>query len=90
MESTSTMSASQIADLKKQVEYYLSDKNLAVDKFFNEKLQEAKDGWLDLSHILACNKIKSMKLKNGDADIVNAVKDSKEVEVDESGKKIRR
>ena len=84
------MSASQVSDLKRQVEYYLSDKNLAVDKFFNEKLQESSDGWLELTHILACNKIKGMKLKNGAADIVTAVKDSKDVEVDEEGKKIRR
>lgn len=26
------------AEIKKQVEYYLSDKNLTMDRFFNEKL----------------------------------------------------
>ncbi len=76
------------AELKKQVEYYLSDKNLSTDKFFNEKLSESKDGWLDLTHILACNKIKSMKVTA--ADIVASIKDSKEVEADGEGKKIRR
>ena len=35
------------AELKKQVEYYLSDKNLTQDKFFNEKLSEGKEGWMD-------------------------------------------
>jgi hypothetical protein len=36
------------AELKKQVEYYLSDKNLVQDKFFNEKLAEGKEGWMDV------------------------------------------
>ena len=90
MESTSSTSTSHFSDLKRQIEYYLSDKNLAVDKFFNKKIQNSSEGWLDLTHILACNKIKGMKLKNGAVDIVTAVKDSKEVEVDEEGKKIRR
>lgn len=33
--------ANKVAELKKQVEYYLSDKNLAMDKFFNEKIKES-------------------------------------------------
>ena len=70
------------ADVKRQVEYYLSDKNLAMDKFFNEKLQEAstKEGWIDLTFIMACNKIKQLKVNV--AEIVAAVKDSTDVEVD--------
>jgi hypothetical protein len=31
------------ADIKKQVEYYLSDKNLTIDTFFNEKIKENKE-----------------------------------------------
>lgn len=34
---------SKSAEIKKQVEYYLSDKNLVNDKFFNEKLTEHAD-----------------------------------------------
>lgn len=78
------------AELKKQVEYYLSDKNLTQDKFFNEKLSEGKDGWMDLSFILNCNKIKSFKLKNGPADVAEAIKDSTEVEINTDNTKIRR
>jgi hypothetical protein len=69
------------AELKKQVEYYLSDKNLAGDRFFHEKISEAKEGWIDLTFILACNKIKSFKLKSAAEDVAEAVKDSTEVEV---------
>jgi hypothetical protein len=37
------------AEIQKQVEYYLSDANLARDKFFNEKFREAgADGWIDI------------------------------------------
>jgi Protein of unknown function (DUF3223)/La domain len=77
------------AETKKQVEYYLSDKNLATDKFFNEKITAAgKDGWIDMSCILACNKIKQLKVTA--EQIAEAVKDSTDVEVDASGKRIRR
>lgn len=78
------------AELKKQVEYYLSDKNLTQDKFFNEKLSEGKDGWMDLALILNCNKIKSLKLKNAQTEISEAVADSTEVELSPDHKLIRR
>lgn len=78
------------AELKKQVEYYLSDKNLANDRFFHEKISENKEGWIDLTFILACNKIKSFKLKNASEEVAEAVKDSSEVEVSKDGKQIRR
>ena len=83
------MAAAKAEDIKRQVEYYLSDKNLVTDKFFNEKVQESgKDGWVDLTLILACNKVKAMKISA--ADIAEAVKDSAVVEVDAEGKKVRR
>jgi hypothetical protein len=77
-------------EAKKQVEYYLSDKNLTQDKFFNEKLSEGKEGWMDLTLILNCNKIKQLKLKNPQAEIKEAVTDSAEVELSTDGKLIRR
>lgn len=78
------------AELKKQVEYYLSDKNLVNDRFFHEKLSEGKDGWMELSFILACNKIKQFKLKNPSDEVAEAIKDSTEVEISEDHKQIRR
>ena len=71
------------AEIKKQVEFYLSDSNLSRDKFFNEKLAESKEGWLDLTHILACNKVKAMGISA--KDIAEAIKDSTQLEVDSSG-----
>lgn len=79
------------AEILKQVEYYLSDANLARDKFFNEKIRDAgADGWIDLQNILNCNKVKAMPEVKGAASIVAAVATSTQVEVDESGTKIRR
>lgn len=49
------------AVLRKQVEYYLSDQNLMYDKFFHEKITANAEGWLDMSLILSCNKMKAMR-----------------------------
>eukprot|EP00435_Cladocopium_sp_Y103_P065725 s392_g27.t1 len=49
------------AVVRKQVEYYLSDENLKYDKFFHEKIAENTDGWLDMTLILQCNKMKTMR-----------------------------
>ena len=78
------------AELKKQVEYYLSDKNLVNDRFFHEKISESKDGFIDLTYILSCNKIKQFKLKDATADIAEAIKESAEVEMSADLKQIRR
>lgn len=42
---------SKPAEIKKQVEYYLSDKNLVADKFFNEKLRENKEVSLSIDDL---------------------------------------
>lgn len=76
------------ADIRKQVEYYLSDGNLSRDSFFNSKIREDPHGYLDLLFILNCNKIKSMTVSK--ETIVDAIKDSTEVESDETGNRIRR
>ena len=74
--------------LQKQVEYYLSDANLKHDKFFHSKMSETEGGWLSLTHILACNKVKT--ITNSAADIVSAMKASSVAEVNEAGDAIRR
>jgi hypothetical protein len=74
--------------LKKQVEYYMSDANLKHDKFFHTKISENAEGWLALVHILACNKTKA--LTTSSSDIVESLKMSSEVEVNEAQDSIRR
>jgi hypothetical protein len=77
-----------VAEIKKQVEFYLSDANLAKDKFFNNKIKEDAEGWLPIACLLNCNKIKTMKVKS--ASIVEALKTSEEVEVHKDGNQVRR
>jgi len=75
------------AAVRKQVEYYLSDENLRGDKFFNEKIASNEEGWLEMSLILSCNKMKAMRA-NLD-DVIAALKDSK-LELKEGGSAVRR
>jgi hypothetical protein len=76
-----------LAALRKQIEYYLSDDNLKFDQFFHEKITGNVDGWLDVSLVLNCNKMKAMRAtKEG---VVEALKDSK-IEMNEDKQCIRR
>jgi hypothetical protein len=68
------------AEIRKQVEYYLSDKNLENDSFFHNKISGDKEGWIDVGLIMNCNKIK--KLTTDQEEIITAIKDSTEVEID--------
>ncbi|CAJ1348401.1 unnamed protein product [Effrenium voratum] len=72
--------------VRKQVEYYLSDENLKYDKFFHEKISENKEGWLDMTLILSCNKMKSMRATK--EDVVASLKESK-IEI-KDGNAVRR
>ena len=48
------------AEIKKQVEYYMSDLNLSKDDFFRTQIKSNKDGYLNFECILKCNKVKKM------------------------------
>ena len=74
------------AKIKTQIEYYLSDKNLAKDKFFREQIEKSKDGYFAMSHILNCNQVKTNKWTI--KDITAACQDSTEIEI--KGEMIRR
>jgi len=78
-----------IEEIKKQVEYYLGDLNLSKDEFFRDMISSNKDGYMDISSVLKCNKIKHLGV-NKPAQIVAALKDSQSVEVSKDGLKIRR
>eukprot|EP00428_Durinskia_dybowskii_P032351 CAMPEP_0170240238 /NCGR_PEP_ID=MMETSP0116_2-20130129/19877_1 /TAXON_ID=400756 /ORGANISM="Durinskia baltica, Strain CSIRO CS-38" /LENGTH=422 /DNA_ID=CAMNT_0010491057 /DNA_START=44 /DNA_END=1308 /DNA_ORIENTATION=+ len=80
-------SAPDPAAVRKQVEYYLSDDNLKHDKFFSEKISSNADGWLEMSLVLSCNKMKAMRATK--EDVMAALKASK-LEMKEDGSAIRR
>jgi hypothetical protein len=72
------------AEIKKQIEYYLGDENLAIDEFFRDKISQSKDGWILVDTFLACNKVKKMNLKS--QDIIEACKSSTDLEINEDKK----
>ena len=76
------------AEIKKQVEYFLGDENLATDNFFRDTLiTPNKEGWMDIGYMLTYNKIKKLGVYES-KQIADACKDSTVVEVD--GDNIRR
>ena len=76
------------AEIKKQIEYYLSDKNLANEDFFREKIAAGKGGYIDLKLFLNCNKVKNMGIDL--QEIIDACADSATVEISKDKKMIRR
>ena len=76
------------AAIMKQIEYYLSDANLARDKFFREQIQTDQEGWVAVAHFMNCNKIKQMGISS--AQVADACADSSEVDVNSDKTKIRR
>ena len=66
----------------------MGDDNLSKDEFFRKKIQDNTDGYMDLSFIMQCNKIK--KLSASLEDIVNTIKESDQVELNDDNSMIRR
>ena len=75
-------------EVRGQIEYYLSDGNLEGDKFFHDLISIDKDGYLDLEYILQCNKVKKNKWTKD--QIIESLKESDKVELNEDKTKIRR
>lgn len=74
----------------RQVEFYFGDRNLAKDKFLQEKLKENEDGWIGLDVLLTFNRLKS--LSTDSSVISQALRKSTKglIEVNEGGDKVRR
>ena len=71
-----------------QLHFYFSDSNLQRDGFMREKINE-DDGWVSLELLLTFNRMRRMGLEVGRvAEVVRA--GSKELEIDEAGRKVRR
>lgn len=72
--------------IRKQVEFYFSDSNLATDKYLFTMVSE-NAGWADLRSVA---NFKRMRRFQPFTTIVAALRESTELEVDETGEKIRR
>ena len=77
------------AEIKKQVEYYLSDGNLSKDEFFRDMIEKHKEGYLSFEVIMKCNKVKKMGIKSV-KELAEACKNSDAIEVSKDGKMVRR
>ncbi|CEM14172.1 unnamed protein product [Vitrella brassicaformis CCMP3155] len=78
-----------MGEVRRQVEYYLSDQNLRQDKFFHEKISSANDGWLDMKLILECPRMKLLKATK--ENVLEALKGSHlEIKDNETGCAVRR
>lgn len=77
-----------LPELKKQLEYYLSDANLSRDQFFYSKIQETDDGYVPLDCFEKCNNVK--KLNASASYMIDAIKESDELELNESNTAVRR
>lgn len=59
--------------LRRQIEYYFSDKNLKQDWFFQEKIQEPpENGWLELRWLLSCPRIRDIHCATAE-DVLEAL-----------------
>jgi len=68
-----------LEEIKQQVEYYLSDKNLKQDEFFHDMIASDPNHSITVEAIMKCNKIKKLTI---DPEIlIEAVSKSTEVEV---------
>lgn len=77
-----------LPELKKQLEYYLSDANLARDQFFYSKIEDSTDGFVHFEHFEKCNNIK--KLNAGRHNLIEAVSQSDQLELNEAKDAVRR
>jgi hypothetical protein len=76
--------------IMKQVEYYFSTKNLKNDKFLVQKIQADPNHWVDISVLLTFNRMKVLVPDLIIEPIADALKDSKLLQVDKDGKRVRR
>lgn len=88
MEKKEDNETQKLHDVQVQMEYYLSDENLKKDEFFHGKISSNPEGYVELEYFMKCNKI----IKNGWKmnDIVEGVKQSPLLELDNSCQKVRR
>ena len=75
-------------EIKRQIEYYLSDINLETDEFFHKIISKEKEGYLDLDYIMQCNKVKKAGWDKN--MIIESIKDSDQIELNQEKTKVRR
>lgn len=64
--------------IRRQVEYYLSDDNLRRDNFYRSKIVSGTDGWFCMSFIMSANRIKTIRCTID--EVAKALQSSDQVE----------
>lgn len=82
------MENTNLSDLMKQCEFYMSDENLKHDPFFHNKITASENGFIPVEILLNCNKIK--KLTNKLENVVEAISKSSKLELDSNKKLFKR
>lgn len=83
---TSLPKSEDAKEIRKQVEFYFSDSNLMTDKFLYTMVSE-NEGWAELRTVA---NFKRMRRFQPFTAVVEALRESTELDVDESGEKIKR
>lgn len=79
-----------VKELKRQIEYYFSEKSYPKDKFMNERAAEDPEGYIPIATLCTFNNMKRI-LPSGDvAAVVDALKGSTTVQTSADGLKMRR
>ncbi|KAL0060899.1 hypothetical protein AAF712_012292 [Marasmius tenuissimus] len=74
---------------RRQVEFYFADSNLPYDKFMWSLHSREPEHWVSIDTIAAFKRMRQFT-KHGIAWVTDALKNSELLEVDESGRKVRR
>jgi len=74
--------------VRRQLDFYFSDANLRRDKFMRATV-DAGEGFVELATLLTFNRLKAMKVTEA-SQLVEAIKKSEMLELNEDGTKVRR
>jgi len=82
------MESSNLAEIQKQIEYYLSNENLKHDEFFYNIIKESPNATVPVDTLLNCNKLK--KLGATKDQVVSAIAGSEKLKITEDASGIKR
>ena len=77
----------RLNSIKEQIEFYFSDMNLENDNDFSKLILKSENRFINISYLLNRNRLKMLNAT--EEDIIFALKDSNEIEIDEKNFLIR-
>jgi len=82
----------KIEKIRKQMEFYFGDSNLANDKFMRQLVMKGEKGYVDLEAFFQFNRIKKLVEKNEEKKklLISAISTSKILKLSKNKEKVRR